>query len=96
MIREDLQVALGEPHSRVPTSGGSRVERRGQPFAEQRDAQHRHGDRDAGHRRHVPRGAQQGAAAGDHRAPAREVGVAEAEEGERALDQDRDRDRHGR
>ena len=38
------------------------------------------------------RGAQQGAAGSDHRAPARDIGVAEAEEGEGALDQDGDRD----
>ena len=63
-------------------------QRLGQAFGDQVDAEHGQDQRDAGDDRQERRGAQHVAALGDHRAPGHAVGVAEAEEGQRRLDQD--------
>ena len=60
-----------------------------QPFADEIDAEHGQHQRDAGDDRQEGRRAQHGAAFGDHGAPGDAVGIAEPEEGERGLGQDR-------
>ena len=58
-------------------------------FAGEIDAEHRQHQRDARNDRQEGRGAQHGAALGDHAAPGDAVGVAEAEEGQGRFGEDR-------
>src|SRR6516164_7805780 len=73
----------------------SRVERIVEPFSDQIERQNRQKDRHARDGREVPRGAEGATTIADHLAPAHYVGIAEAEESETCLHEDRGRDHDG-